>query len=146
MNVRTAAAVAVAALGLTACTVESVDNKPKSDGSEWLDDTSDRAPTTTARPRPTPTTEAYTTDDLYVDLVRSNVDVSWLSDAELVDLGHTVCDVIDSYGGDTDAMMADMAWELTLDPDAFGGVDATGLGYVFGYSVGAYCPEYGGAL
>lgn len=128
---------ALAALTIAgACSGRTVDNG----------DATDARPRSTDRPAETTGPDAgyfpATPEDVYVELMQADFGTTR---AQALDLGDAICDMLDAYG-DVDALIADLAYELTVDPDAFGGYDATDVGTMLGYAAVGLCPEWADEL
>ena len=80
---------------------------------------------------PAPTTR----EEIFVSMTREkfNLDVSDVSDAEIVELGRDTCAAFDTFGveGTVKTMLKN---DPALDPEA--------VGYLMGASAAAFCPEY----
>lgn len=96
----------------------------------------DSSTTSETLPKRTTTTTAKSKSirDLYLDGMRERF--PYQSDAQLIELGHTACDAIDSYGSIEDTMIA-----IALDP-RWSVEEAGDAGYTFAFAVPAFCPEY----
>ena len=89
---------------------------------------------TTTEPVNTPaaTPAPANMEDVFVAVIRAayNLDTS---DAELIEMGHQVCEAFDNFGvAGTIGIMVQS--ESAIDPEV--------LGYVMGASASAFCPEY----
>jgi len=128
-NIIIASSIAIASLGLVACS-------------------SDAAPTPTVTvtqqaPAPTqddPPTTTMSNEELYLLALRSmdNRIIDNASDGELLEVGYSVCDVLDA-GYTVDEVIAYLAAEMARD----GGASETyveAVGYIIGASETALCP------
>ena len=71
-------------------------------------------------------------EDVFVTVIRAKYDLD-VSDAELIETGHQVCEAFDTFGvAGTIGIMIQS--ESAIDPEV--------LGYVMGASASAFCPEY----
>ena len=71
-------------------------------------------------------------EDVFVTVIRAKYDPG-MSDAELIEMGRTICEGFDDFGvAGTIGIM--VQGEPTLDPEV--------LGYFMGASASAFCPEY----
>lgn len=148
MKIKLITTTIIAALAIGACgSSDNIDADKRSDGSEWLDDTSDKAPTTTRDYSP-PTTSGevagyFDPETQYVDALRSDSATFIAMDRDgLIDLGYAGCDLINEYDGDMDSLLSDIAFDLTVNPEDWGYADAGDIGLVFHESVKYLCPEW----
>ena len=110
----------IAIIGLTGCTVESSDS-----GSSNNDYTDTNSYT------PPKKSQSEIIDETYLGLIyNSYPEVRSMGDRQVVDLGHNLCDEIDS--GMTLPQLALLAMEY--------GVDSEMLGFITGSAIAAYCP------
>lgn len=71
-------------------------------------------------------------EDVFVAVIRAKFDLD-MPDAELIEMGHQVCEAFDNFGvAGTIGIMVQS--ESAIDPEV--------LGYVMGASASAFCPEY----
>lgn len=81
----------------------------------------------------TPTPQAKTTDERFLDTVHSTrPSTLQYDDDAVIDVAHLACDVFDD-GGTTEDL---------LDAVLQTGVDVQDAGVIVGAGVGAYCPEH----
>jgi hypothetical protein len=96
-----------------------------------------------ANPTVTITEEAPapTGDEVFVATVRENAPnmSRGASDADLIELGETTCQALDTLGGDPEALFYALYEE---DPT----LDYGEVGALVGASISVYCPEYSGQI
>jgi PBP1b-binding outer membrane lipoprotein LpoB len=86
---------------------------------------------TKTEPDPAPAPTQASTDEVFAQYVRDNIPLfSTSPDADIVELGHTICEAFDSG----------MSFEdILATGDA---ADWTAMSQVIGASIAAYCPEH----
>jgi hypothetical protein len=92
--------------------------------------------TGTTAPEKVTTTTAKKASAIDVYVASMKVKYPNSSDAQLIDLGKTSCEVIDAFGSVADAIFA-IAEDPTWDREM-----ALNAGYTFGAAVPVFCPEY----
>jgi len=109
------------------------------------EETDDATQTTNAASTPAtvaanaPEAPEETKELIYLLAVRGNPAFNDASDAELLELGHLMCDIIDDVDGDVRAAQLAMTIQMVSD-----GLDhmAEAAGHMFGAAVVSFCPEY----
>ena len=119
----------LAVLALSGCSAPTDEVPSVQPTTESVQTTTEPVNVPAATPAPT------TREEIFVSMMREefNLDVSDMSDAELIKIGHDTCAVFDSFGVEgTIGIM--VQGDPTLDPKV--------LGHVMGASAAAFCPEY----
>ena len=123
-------AAAITAVALSACSKDSPESTPTVTVTSAPQETVPGGP-------PPPPMSSDSEEEIFIDVVRGEIDYLGGSDQDLINLGYEICESFD-YGesfSDVTIVIMDNA-----------GVAPYDAGFIIGASVGAFCPEHEDAV